>query len=771
MAQKVTLKMILETIRKEEYQDNIYRRFQKICPPDTYDENDVSIAFRRIIKDGTYQTATKCKHCNKIYFTTDSTYGYDRAEYKECPYCKESSFVITYGQRIFNNYKSNYSFNSTDYKFGFNKNLHFFVFYDEEINTYVIANIHRNYVQKIEEDIYFDLEDYSKNTFLDYPLESEDEIESLFIFSDNYGLKYFDIAQNKFFQKIGDNIHSLEISNSHITNEYKELLTHVEDLLGYKTSVLITSLLAYNKKLQSKKPSKEKKVVSVYDYCRDITKEEVVERIKNNFDIDNSFSFISSASGKKIKYVNICSCGDIFEGEETLLKNFKSDFRLSRVCPKCGRKIEKDINCVGNRTLINRFEVNIWKKEDEAITIHFANISFSINPQSMKMEITPIKLTKIVVLTEKGTFVFNKDVHNSWVKVSNIYIPQRYDYGRSKNLNTEEELISIVNSTEFLVKRGVPHAWGISPYENNAIENMGTLTKDSFIYQSYKKPYLEFAIKCGLKRITKELIWESATEKYSKSTNIYNMFDITKSTLKIARIEDLSIKDMLLVKKCYKLQSNFSLEMWKRLSNEDFNTDSFLRTMESTKTSITKGLEYLQSVYDNQCIPKSAAITIFNDYYQMAKKIGFNLNDNAIKFPNSLKKEHDKALFAYNVIKEELKIKAFKENSFINKKYEYSFENLVVIVPQEPKEVITEGQLQHHCVASYVSQIENGKTCICFIRKKDNLDEPYYTCEVRDEIILQVKGFSNKYPDDKTLINFIEKWAKSKNLKIEYMKH
>lgn len=294
----------------------------------------------------------------------------------------------------------------------------------------------------------------------------------------------------------------------------------------------------------------------------------------------------------------------------------------------------------------------------------------------------------------------------------------------------------------------------------------------------YKKPCLEQLVKAKLLKITKNYLnYNVCRIKDENANNIYDLLGITKGVFKITRQLDLDCEKMELVERCYKLQPNFSLQDWNDLLTdigENRTLNLFISVCEKTDTTIKRLREYLQSCYDNQCIEKSSALSIFSDYYKMAKEIGFNISDNSIKFPSSLKKEHDKASFAYKVVEDEIKKKKFIENSIINKKYEFENSVFKVIIPSTPDDVIREGQLQKHCVASYVTRIENGETCICFIRKKDDIDTPFYTCEIYQGSLFQVKGFCNKYPDrkkDRELIDFIDSWIAAKNLTQEYMFH
>ena len=61
-----------------------------------------------------------------------------------------------------------------------------------------------------------------------------------------------------------------------------------------------------------------------------------------------------------------------------------------------------------------------------------------------------------------------------------------------------------------------------------------------------------------------------------------------------------------------------------------------------------------------------------------------------------------------------------------------SFENdkYIVVIPETPQDITTEGARQKNCVAGYRDRVVNGNEYIVFIRHKDDVTKNYITCEV-----------------------------------------
>lgn len=65
-----------------------------------------------------------------------------------------------------------------------------------------------------------------------------------------------------------------------------------------------------------------------------------------------------------------------------------------------------------------------------------------------------------------------------------------------------------------------------------------------------------------------------------------------------------------------------------------------------------------------------------------------------------------------------------------NKAWEFEYGNHIIVIPTSAQDIITEGQLMHHCVGGYVNSVIENDTYICFVRHKDNPTTPYITCQV-----------------------------------------
>lgn len=100
--------------------------------------------------------------------------------------------------------------------------------------------------------------------------------------------------------------------------------------------------------------------------------------------------------------------------------------------------------------------------------------------------------------------------------------------------------------------------------------------------------------------------------------------------------------------------------------------------------------------------------------------------------------------------------------------YVFQDDKFLITYPKTLEEIPAEGVALRHCVKDYLKPVLGGRTNIFFLRKKEAPDKPYFTMEIRDSEIIQIHGFANKnILDDPEIQKFVEKYAKTKDLKYD----
>lgn len=174
----------------------------------------------------------------------------------------------------------------------------------------------------------------------------------------------------------------------------------------------------------------------------------------------------------------------------------------------------------------------------------------------------------------------------------------------------------------------------------------------------------------------------------------------------------------------------------------------------------------------------------WEDYMDMADKLGKKIKDELIYKPTDLKLRHDeytaecekhaKAIEARRnkararEMAKDMK-KRFPASEKILKEIkpllEWENDGYKIIVPNNLAEIIFEGNALHHCAGAtdrYFDRICQHETYICFLRKKDKPKEPYYTIEVEPGgVIRQHRGMYDEEPEIEKVKPALKEWQKA----------
>lgn len=99
-------------------------------------------------------------------------------------------------------------------------------------------------------------------------------------------------------------------------------------------------------------------------------------------------------------------------------------------------------------------------------------------------------------------------------------------------------------------------------------------------------------------------------------------------------------------------------------------------------------------------------------------------------------------------------------------------ENCCIVLPKSEKDLVTEGQRQHNCVGGYANYILNGSTIVLFIRKKNDKETNYITCDfvyrasTQSWVLSQYLEASNRSSDEYDMRTALINWVNANINKI-----
>ena len=154
-----------------------------------------------------------------------------------------------------------------------------------------------------------------------------------------------------------------------------------------------------------------------------------------------------------------------------------------------------------------------------------------------------------------------------------------------------------------------------------------------------------------------------------------------------------------------------------------------------TQKALIVYLDYLET---HEALNYSKAIGSLYDYTRMMRRISRKFD----KYPRNLLTSHHIAIRNCERLTREYEESAFRKR--INLDMEYSCNEYRIIYPKMVQDIKDEASQQHHCVATYIDSVIDGKCDILFLRNKEELDKSLVTMEVRDNKVVQARGRFNR---------------------------
>ena len=185
--------------------------------------------------------------------------------------------------------------------------------------------------------------------------------------------------------------------------------------------------------------------------------------------------------------------------------------------------------------------------------------------------------------------------------------------------------------------------------------------------------------------------------------------------------------------------------------------------------------EKVLNYIEKQSEEKNTVLTEWKDYLDMAEKEHMDTTDDIVRYPKDLRHRHNELADLRNKKKEKERAKQYslideKIRKLLPKAAKYYWEDkeYMIVPAAKCEELMREGRILHHCVGAssrYMEKMAAGKTWILFLRRKDFLEDPYYTIEIdmKTDAILQWYSEYDRKPDMGKIQKVLERFKKSLN--------
>lgn len=175
-------------------------------------------------------------------------------------------------------------------------------------------------------------------------------------------------------------------------------------------------------------------------------------------------------------------------------------------------------------------------------------------------------------------------------------------------------------------------------------------------------------------------------------------------------------------------------------------------------------------------------LNTYNDYIKMSTFYYGSASKIPDKYPKALATEHDVISLKYNLAKTEINERVFKTQYFNfmtemgmgSVKTLFEYKDVVILLPEESRDLVEEGQKLGHCVGTYIDRVSSGECLIVFARFKGKESESYLTIELRKRLnsmgkmtyeIAQVQGDGKRTTLTEPEIKMLKALMKEKDFK------
>lgn len=288
--------------------------------------------------------------------------------------------------------------------------------------------------------------------------------------------------------------------------------------------------------------------------------------------------------------------------------------------------------------------------------------------------------------------------------------------------------------------------WGAKPFDTTwkSEDRYGSLF-ESAIYDKYNDLCEKF-YKLGIQDILlnnhEKDTWAKMVKK-NPNASILDILKVNRAELRWIRSKDDKEKDYAY--KCVKSGQSYKLNL--NQLDKVFAVKG-LYDMDILVKNTNKICSYLHR--------QNITVSEYKHYKRLLTDNGFPM-DNSNLYPKDFRKAEMRVMDEIDMIKAkahekesqliETLSKALREMPDIDE-YIGGSRGLIVKVPENAQELISEGTKLHNCLSSYVDRVARGECIIFFIRRIDEPDKPFYAMEYRNGHINQLYTYNNKHDED-----------------------
>jgi DNA-directed RNA polymerase subunit RPC12/RpoP len=486
--------------------------------------------------------------------------------------------------------------------------------------------------------------------------------------------------------------------------------------------------------------------------------EEVSEEIKT-YAIEEAFKFsryIFTRKDKKQQYGFCTYC-------ETEFKTDGLKHNEETICPKCRSKVMVRSGGMGRKYMIDNVYFVYYEKsiKDPNVLVARgiqAQRDYRFDYHRVKTHYFLRAMYIYDSVKGESTMLEHSFYGNDFEKKSSVFsLAGPYEQRGCRTCYSRGSIESSVKDTPFKY----------STWDSYYCADM---VKFFELYTKY--PNIEYLTKEGCKGLVQDKLDNFPTHRSInwKGKSIFKILKIDKQELTLIKAKKINLAFSFLKVFHDAKKHNWNLTIEETISiaeNYLHCYDSLLNALKYS--SMRKLLKYFSKQFldhnrDEKEIhyyDRSSVLTAFRDYLRDCTLLEMDTSRDQVIFPKNLYIAHQNTIKQIKMQKNEKLDVLIKNRVKLLEKYIFECNGLIIRPAESSSELIKEGVALSHCVGGYADRHAKGETNIFLIRKTSEPDNPYYTMEIKKNIIVQVRGKNNRSAGD-DVSEFIEVFTSKK---------
>lgn len=288
----------------------------------------------------------------------------------------------------------------------------------------------------------------------------------------------------------------------------------------------------------------------------------------------------------------------------------------------------------------------------------------------------------------------------------------------------------------------------VAQYYNYWHEPMESLP---FLYAYLNHPRMEHLVKTGFYSLVSDIVYRYSSGCIDESRNrTHQILGVAAEDVSFLRGIKINAAALRIFQQYGGIKDRQKLFLWQIENQVEYNVLPILQHM-----TVHKAVKYLDIQYGFLRLRKTKygaqrykdmqeLVTEYSDYLEMCRKLGYDMKSSFVKFPKDIQEAHDKAAKSMkhkaNAIMKREFAAVYKS---IAGRYDFEENGMKIVYPSTPDDVVKEGNTLHHCVGGYTERVADRKCIILFLRQCSDLQHSYYTIELQENKVVQVRGVSN----------------------------